>query len=181
MGTFTYIIIYISICALMIVFIQSVRSQWRDFIMKSIPQGFKDKKLEIKIILSPLLIVVIILFFILTPLLLPILMRYDRENRKREKEEIIDDNLYFWRMGGVGEIQCLDCNYQERIISFIHGLNSSTTGLQCQSCGKFHALDNWDERKQIQCDCQGELERNKPLFCPKCRSKNMKYDMIYIT
>ena len=31
------------------------------------------------------------------------------------------------------------------------------------------------------CDCGGELKRDQILFCPQCKSKNLKYDMRYIT
>ena len=31
------------------------------------------------------------------------------------------------------------------------------------------------------CDCGGELKRDQILFCPQCKSKNLKYDMGFIT
>lgn len=83
-------------------------------------------------------------------------------------------------MGGVGKIQCRDCIYQENIVSFTHGLNTSASGLQCQLCGKFHSIKNLCDNKPL-CECGGVLERDNLIFCPKCKSENMKYDMCYIT
>ena len=31
------------------------------------------------------------------------------------------------------------------------------------------------------CGCGGELSREKTIFCPKCKSTKLKYDMEYIT
>ena len=31
------------------------------------------------------------------------------------------------------------------------------------------------------CECGGKLDREKVLFCPGCRSRNLSYDMEYIT
>lgn len=90
-------------------------------------------------------------------------------------------------MSGAGIISCYDCNYSENIISFFHNFNlhgeisDTHTSLQCQSCGKFHTIKDWNSNKQILCDCKGILEREKPLFCPKCRSKSMKYNTLYMT
>lgn len=180
MNIFTYIIIYLLICALIITFVPVARSQWKDFIINPTSYSYKDKRLAIKIFISLLLIVMIIMFFILTPLLLPMLIKYDRKNRKREKTDIKDDNLYFWRMGGVGQIQCLNCSYQEEILSFIHGLNTSSTGLQCQSCGQFHSIKDWQDNKHLYCGCGGILEREMPVFCPECKSKKIQYNMSFI-
>ena len=197
MNTYTYLIIYLSICALVVILIPAVKRQWGEFI-KSKPQDFKkfEKKnytplriWMIKILLSILLVVVVVIFFIITPLLLPLLIKYDIQNKKIDEnrikeEETKDNNLYFWKMNGVGNIQCSDCNYQEKIVSFIHGFNSSSTGLQCQSCGKFHALERIGRVEidtSVLCECGGKLEREEPLFCPKCQSKNMKYRTHYMT
>jgi hypothetical protein len=31
------------------------------------------------------------------------------------------------------------------------------------------------------CECGGRFEREKVLFCPECRSKNLSYDLEFIT
>ena len=91
----------------------------------------------------------------------------------------IENCLYFQNITGVGDIQCFECKNKEQITSFIHGIHSATTGYQCQSCGKFHSIGNWD--KIDYCDCGGKLERDKPLFCPKCKSNRLNYEVIYMT
>jgi len=88
-------------------------------------------------------------------------------------------------MGGAGEISCRNCFYTENIVSFLHGFGHdpwTKTGYQCQSCGKFHAIENDHKLDTLpSCECGGELSREEPLFCPKCRSTNLEYNMHYIT
>jgi len=76
--------------------------------------------------------------------------------------------LFFKTIHGDGTIKCCDCGHSEDITSecYFHGL-------QCQSCGKFYDLR---ERYTIKCECGRLLDRDKPLFCPKCKSKNMKFE-----
>ena len=31
------------------------------------------------------------------------------------------------------------------------------------------------------CECGGKLDREELLFCPKCKSKSLDYNMHYIT
>jgi hypothetical protein len=90
--------------------------------------------------------------------------------------------------GGAGTIHCNDCGYKEDVISFIHGIDENgasadgSTGYQCQSCGKFQTLDDFEVRnKCFICSCGGELDRDAPMFCPQCKSWNMDYKMNYIT
>jgi len=98
-----------------------------------------------------------------------------------------DFDLYFKDMAGGGTIYCRDCGYSEKIVSDVHGFQGSPvdtfrSGYQCQSCGKFYDL-NFDEEQNDnkRCVCGGILEDDKPIFCPKCKSKDMIYDMAYIT
>jgi hypothetical protein len=96
--------------------------------------------------------------------------------------------LWFrYNMGGCGTITCNDCRHSEEVTSFIHGIDSSVTGFQCQNCGKLHCVNsggrgraNQYERSLV-CDCGGPLDRDKLLFCPSCKSKNLSYFMQYIT
>jgi len=115
-------------------------------------------------------------------------MIYKTRSSVESLEETKNTNLYFEYMGGVGIVKCFDCDYQEQILSFTHGgsqPNNTWTriGLQCQSCGKFHVSDDVRNRSNnsSKCECGGKLEREMPILCPKCKSKNMKYEMIYIT
>lgn len=179
MNTYTYIIIYLSICALMIIFISAVRRQWGEFFI-IIPQYYRDMRkinhttLKVwmaRMLLSIVFIVTIPIFFVLTPFLVPFLIEKERRNRKiikekNKEEKLRDNNLYFKNMGGVGNIECLDCNYQEKIVSFIHGNYNAISGFQCQSCGRFHSVRSHLEEyhmigKYIDpliCNCGGILE-----------------------
>jgi hypothetical protein len=102
----------------------------------------------------------------------------DDENFKFTLHE--ENTITFDTMGGAGKVRCLACGYNEDIISFVHGADESTTGVQCQFCGKFHALRN-PGNKIIVCECGGKLRRDIPLFCPQCKSLNMRYAASYIT
>jgi hypothetical protein len=200
-----YILIYLSICALITIFVPAVRNQWKEFVVKSIPQCYKDidwnidlnslQKAIKKIMISLLLGICVCLFFVGTVVFLPFLIKNDKKRVSSAKATTkdFDTNLYFSHMGGAGTIHCLECSYQEEIISFIHGFDEKghpaygTKGLQCQSCGKFYSL-NFDEqiekrRQNIKsyCACGGILEDDKPIFCPQCNSRNVKYNMSYIT
>ena len=93
---------------------------------------------------------------------------------KKWLELEIEKKLYFRRIDGAGRIKCLNCNYQEEIVSLIHGvniINNTTKGVQCQSCGQFHSM--WHQ--PIQCECGGASSRDEPLFCPECKSDNLHY------
>ena len=111
-----------------------------------------------------------------------------KKKHKYEPVKEVDTNLYFVRMGGSGTIHCCDCGYKEDIVSFIHGNYDASVGYQCQSCGKFHALHSHSEKYHtinivdpLICSCSGQLSCEKPLFCPQCKSKSMKYDCGIMT
>ena len=128
-------------------------------------------------------------------LLWPLLVSYlwqERKEQRRERqewEERVAQGLEFSRLGGAGEIHCQDCGFRQEITSFMHGLTvgseaSCDEGLQCLSCGKFvsvHRKGNPPVTPVPPCDCGGELSRDHFLFCPKCRSKNLKYGMSVIS
>lgn len=156
----------------------------------------------------------IILFF---PIWFPyILFQHFRDKRKRimkDKEEEKRENelkakiglrpdenyLCFSRMGGAGAIECADCGYQEKIISFTHGMTSCNIGRQCPKCHAFtveyneseHYHTFGDSKEDFVCPKCGTVIRKKeesifkgnddPLFCPKCHSARLYYHMHYIT
>ena len=97
----------------------------------------------------------------------------------------IKKGITFSSMGGSGTLNCRDCNYSEKIISFIHGLNFSRGGFQCQSCGNLTTRSSDDFKKHhetsLVCNCGGKLDRDKKLFCPKCKGTNLDYSLEYIT
>jgi len=73
--------------------------------------------------------------------------------------------------------------FHENIISLLHGVDDwNRVGYQCQKCGKFQVIENdlhiYETKK---CDCGGDLEREKPIFCPICKSKKLSYNLMYIT
>ena len=107
------------------------------------------------------------------------------EDEYKNEDTDTETNLYFWEMGGAGNIRCCNCGYSEEITSFVHGFESGrpagVEGLQCQSCGKFHSLNFEEKRSNRKCNCGGKLERDKSIFCPQCKSKNVKYNMSIIT
>ena len=105
--------------------------------------------------------------------------------RKRVHEK--SKGLWFSYMGGHGTIQCKDCDHTEEVTSFIHGTNSSSSGFQCQDCGKFASIRSGGPGKaneyedSLVCECGGSLERKKVLFCPQCKSEDLSYRTLYIT
>lgn len=95
--------------------------------------------------------------------------------------KIYDDRLYFIS-SGAGIIRCLECDFEQEIVSFLHGVNRCSTGYQCQKCGKFHAVENEiNHSSRRRCECGGKLNRDKPLFCPKCRSNHVTYEVCKLT
>ena len=187
------------------------------------------------------------------------------EVEQDEKDQPAMQGIRFQGMGGYGTVTCRDCNFSEEITSFTHGIRSSTTGYQCQTCGKFASrqyvkpfpeqddydpdqplgdvpseyrphvigfvqrmieliesqmhktpkgkwLKSWEPdlaryraelsrvapeelahiktvletanaayEASLVCECEGLLDREKILFCPKCRSSNMAYKLMYIS
>ncbi len=106
-------------------------------------------------------------------------------SKKFEEERA--EGMRFQYMGGHGAITCKDCNHSEEVTSFIHGINSSSSGFQCQACGKLSSIRaggngraNQYEQSLV-CECGGTLARDKVIFCPSCKSKNLSYQMHYIT
>ncbi len=99
----------------------------------------------------------------------------------------LSQGLWFQYLGGYGSITCTDCHHNESITSFTHGRDSSTTGFQCQTCGAFAAIHSGGPGRASQyessltCECGGQLEREKVLFCPSCKSQKLSYNMDFIT
>lgn len=202
MNTLAYIIVYLAICAMMALFVPVAKNKWKEYFSKYYPleiDNSKNYRLPrwIRLGISYIVLVIFtLLLFILTPFLTLDLIIRNRNRKKKRSEytENVDTNLYFRYMGGAGTVYCCDCRFSEDIISHLHGvevddsgfeIETFSSGYQCQSCGKFHTLDSSEikkvEESSKQCDCGGKLEREKPVFCPKCKSRNMKYDMEYIT
>jgi len=113
------------------------------------------------------------------------------QKNARDEADAFEDKrsqgLWFKYLGGHGSIACKDCNHTESLTSFTHGSQSSTTGFQCQECGMFSAIRSGgpgratDYESTLICECGGKFEREKVLFCPECHSKNLSYNMEFIT
>lgn len=105
--------------------------------------------------------------------------------RKRVQER--SKGLWFSYIGGHGTVRCKDCDHNEEITSFIHGISSITTGFQCQACGKFTSIGSGgpgranEYEESLVCKCGGGLDREKIIFCPNCQSKNLSYQTLYMT
>jgi len=167
---------------------------------KGIIENYKKKRGIKKIVYLVSALTANIFLLVIAPLVAPIVSIQEfyaklknRNNHRRYVPIKREENcLYFDQtLGGAGTIFCKDCGYKEFITSFIHGFNKEggicggIEGVQCQSCGKFRTL-SWDdlsqeERNNAYCECGGKLENEKPLFCPKCKSRNVKYYVRYIT
>lgn len=137
------------------------------------------------ILLRTLLTVGMILLW---PLLIWDVIKEKRLQVEIEKNRIEKSTgLWFQNMGGCGSIHCLDCQHTENVTSFIHGIDSSHSGFQCQGCGMIASLTGGGRGKANQykeimnCECGGKFEREMMLFCPRCKSKNLFYAMKYIT
>ena len=128
-------------------------------------------------------------FVLLWPVFIVGIMKAQRKAKKeyQEFEDKRSQGLWFHYLGGYGSISCNDCMHTESITSFIHGRDSSAAGFQCQSCGKFAAINSVvpgkakEYQNSLICECGGKFEREKVLFCPECQSKNLSYDMEFIT
>ena len=111
-----------------------------------------------------------------------------------------DENyLCFSRMGGAGVIECEECGYSEEIVCFIHGEMSCNIGRQCPNCHAFFVEYNESEEyhtfgkttEDLKCPECGTIVRKKdedflknndaPLFCPKCHSPRLHYNMTFLT
>ena len=129
--------------------------------------------------------ILILLFYPILYLIITIDYFHSKFPKEIVKHIDKDNRLYFCKMAGAGKIKCNVCDYEAEIISFLHGHGSnkwSNTGFQCQKCGKFHHIKNdLNNSRGKKCECGGNLEREKPLFCPKCKTMEMSYDFSYIT
>ena len=97
-----------------------------------------------------------------------------------------DNSLYFSNsIPGAGIIKCNRCDFSQEVVGLVHGFEPnpwSRAGVQCQNCGKFHTIRRSNENSEdIKCECGGNLDREKALFCPKCRTNDLSYRVKYMT
>ena len=148
----------------------------------------REQPSELKLALFRLIITVS--FILLWPVFIYGIVKDQRDKAASMKafQDKHAEGLWFqYSMGGRGELSCNDCSYNEEVTSFIHGISSSSTGFQCQACGRFAAIESGgpdqanEYARRLECDCGGPLDREKVVFCPSCRSKNLTYDLRVIT
>lgn len=133
-------------------------------------------------------IIVTLGFILLWPFFIYGIMKERSRGIALEKKlEEKSKGLWFSYMGGHGKITCKDCDHSEEVTSFIHGINSSASGFQCQGCGKLSSIKSGGPgranqyEESLQCSCGSNLEREKVIFCPNCKSQNLSYQTLYIT
>jgi hypothetical protein len=122
--------------------------------------------------------------------LISVLREQAREAEEQNKwAQRVAAGLEYLRMGGAGEIDCRDCGFHQEITSFMHGYAADgepccDAGRQCLSCGKFQTVHGEGDPARYsvtRCQCGGQLSRDHVLFCPECRSKNLRYRMRAMT
>ena len=135
-------------------------------------------------------VIITVGFILLWPVFIYGIVKDQRDKAASMKafEEKHAEGLWFqYSMGGRGDLNCNECSYSEEVTSLIHGISSSMTGFQCQACGRFAAIESGgpgqanEYAKRLVCGCGGALDREKGVFCPNCRSKNLTYDLRVIT
>jgi hypothetical protein len=116
-----------------------------------------------------------------------------RECIKKEQDKIKWDIIqnksfiYFRDIQGGGAVKCHGCGFTEEIVGFSHGFDeprSFTRGFQCQNCGRFHSIQFLGRRMitpYLKCSCGGELSNIKPVFCPKCKARDVFFACEYVT
>ncbi len=132
-----------------------------------------------------------IVFALLWPLILVSVLREKTkaDTERRAWKLRVESGIEFSRMGGAGAIHCSACGFEQDLVSFTHGYTDDGErcchqSCQCLSCGKFIAVHGIGEPAHFtvtSCECGGEFSRDHVLFCPKCRSRDLRYDMHFIT
>jgi len=137
-----------------------------------------------KVILFEITLRLLILFFY--PLLF-LFLKIDLHRQSSSEESWEFTNSLCDYIGCVA-IKCNDCGWKNSVTSDLHGLASDyktlsyDRGYQCQKCGKFIIISNRPIDIEIdKCECGGYYSREKPLFCPKCKSKNVTAKTLFMT
>jgi hypothetical protein len=91
--------------------------------------------------------------------------------------------LNFSRIAGVGNIKCFSCGNTEQVTGGLHnpGTNEAILGHQCQNCGTFTTLRLPVNKSQLKCSCGGMLSRDNAVFCTTCKSKQVRYQLQFIS
>lgn len=95
----------------------------------------------------------------------------ETETKEEINYDTDNEEIGFLMMGGHGVITCRDCHYKKELTSFIHGRNQSTSGYQCQSCGKLTTKSRIEPFDDI------HINDNQSLldFTPKQRARTIEH------
>ena len=147
-----------------------------------------DRQQPSKFKLALFRLVATVVFVLLWPVFIYGIVKDQRQRKSsmRAFQDTLAEGLWFqYSMGGRGDIRCGGCGYTEEVTSFIHGVSSSVTGFQCQVCGSFAAIESVGSANEyargLVCGCGGPLDREKIVFCPRCRSRSLTYNLRVIT
>ena len=176
-------------------------------VFMEIEKHFRTHSENSTIIQRLLKIFVVIIALPLFPFYLPFYFyksyKYKKERKVWEEENgyVNGEKRYLvWGdIPGAGTLICKDCGNRVDVTGFTHGAYSCRMGVQCQHCGTFFTEYNESKKyhnlgprtEDVACPNCGQVYKSKDepislnrkefLFCPKCRSKNLKYHMDYIT
>jgi hypothetical protein len=88
---------------------------------------------------------------------------------------------------GLMHYQCKECDFEETILSKFEGFSEKMQnsliqlGYQCNLCGKCTRRAYYPEKTIIEnftCECGGNLDRDKPIFCPKCQCLHLNFNPV---
>ena len=169
---------------------QVIKDEFFKFSMtNSLAAVASHKKLSVETRILIFKIAIITGFILLWPILYSGVIKQYKANHEHVEDISTAEGfgVKFMFMGGHGALSCGDCGFSQELTSSTHGYHRgdeglhkcSTSGFQCQSCGKLTTKEACEE--SLVCECGGKLDREELLFCPKCKSKSLDYNMHYIT
>lgn len=117
---------------------------------------------------------------------------YDQKGEFNRFEDFGEkgEPLFFKELNGLGNLICRECGYTQKITAFLHNLSDqedrpvTISGYQCQDCGNFHTRTHNQDRKTVEtllCNCGGDIKNDSLIFCPKCKSNDVEYQITLIT
>ena len=94
----------------------------------------------------------------------------------RKNGELIMSEMTFLSLANEGQVSCSDCGFRTKLIVPVRDDSEFITNYQCRDCGEIQQRKNaLAMMLSNACDCGGVLLRDAPLFCPECKSAELKY------
>ncbi len=161
---------------------EKIRNQPLVDILTETKPPSKQKRIFAEIVVRT----ITVLFY---PVFYVVIMIDNYREKKRIKIDLTKGHdvhpLFYSGLGGRGLLVCKNCGLKCDMLGFLHGHDNivwQISGYQCQACGKLHKIENDSDYKLLNaCECGGMLSRDKPIFCPRCKSDKVKYRMDFIT